>query len=63
MMDGTVLRKYNSEVTPLRHGIDTPWFADASVFPRRPAVGAGLTLIADALRLAKEVLERLWFCM
>ncbi|MEY4352304.1 MAG: hypothetical protein RLZZ609_545 [Cyanobacteriota bacterium] len=37
------------------HGLDNLWIADASVFPGCPAVGPGLTVIANALRVAKQV--------
>ncbi|MBM5818258.1 MAG: GMC family oxidoreductase, partial [Cyanobacteria bacterium K_Offshore_surface_m2_239] len=37
------------------HGIDNLWIADASVFPGCPAVGPGLTVIANALRVASAV--------
>ena len=37
------------------HGLANLWIADASVFPGCPAVGPGLTVIANALRVAKEV--------
>ncbi len=37
------------------HGIDNLWIADASVFPGCPTVGPGLTVIANALRVAEAV--------
>ena len=37
------------------HGIDNLWIADASIFPGCPAVGPGLTVIANALRVASAV--------
>lgn len=37
------------------HGLDNLWIADASVFPGCPAVGPGLTVIANALRVASAV--------
>jgi choline dehydrogenase-like flavoprotein len=41
------------------HGLDNLWIADASVFPGCPTVGPGLTVIANALRVAREVLAGL----
>jgi len=41
------------------HGLDNLWIADASVFPSCPAVGPGLTVIANALRVAAQVGQRL----
>lgn len=41
------------------HGLDNLWIADASVFPGCPAVGPGLTVIANALRVASQVLGAL----
>ena len=32
------------------HGLTNRWIADASVFPGCPAVGPGLTVIANVLR-------------
>ncbi len=37
------------------HGLDNLWIADASVFPGCPTVGPGLTVIANALRVAAHV--------
>jgi choline dehydrogenase-like flavoprotein len=37
------------------HELENLWIADASVFPSCPAVGPGLTVIANALRVAGEV--------
>lgn len=37
------------------HELENLWIADASVFPSCPAVGPGLTVIANALRLAQEL--------
>ena len=51
-----------SSVVDLRgrcHELDNLWIADASVFPSCPAVGPGLTVIANALRVASHVLEAL----
>jgi choline dehydrogenase-like flavoprotein len=41
------------------HELANLWIADASVFPSCPAVGPGLTLIANALRVGEAVLEAL----
>jgi choline dehydrogenase-like flavoprotein len=41
------------------HGLDNLWIADASVFPGCPAVGPGLTVIANAMRVASQVLAGL----
>ena len=41
------------------HGLDNLWIADASVFPGCPTVGPGLTVIANALRVAREVVAGL----
>jgi choline dehydrogenase-like flavoprotein len=41
------------------HELDNLWIADASVFPSCPAVGPGLTVIANALRVAAQVAEQL----
>ena len=37
------------------HGLANLWIADASVFPGCPAVGPGLTVIANALRVATHL--------
>jgi choline dehydrogenase-like flavoprotein len=37
------------------HGLANLWIADASVFPSCPAIGPGLTVIANALRVAEHV--------
>ena len=37
------------------HGLDNLWIADASVFPGCPAVGPGLTVIANGLRVGSAV--------
>ncbi|MFQ6538018.1 MULTISPECIES: GMC oxidoreductase [Aphanothece] len=37
------------------HGLENLWIADASVFPSCPAVGPGLTVIANALRIAARL--------
>jgi choline dehydrogenase-like flavoprotein len=39
------------------HDLDNLWIADASVFPSCPTVGFGLTVIANALRLADALQE------
>ncbi|MFN9659951.1 MAG: FAD-dependent oxidoreductase [Cyanobacteriota bacterium] len=39
------------------HELDNLWIADASVFPGCPVVGPGLTVIANALRVAHQVSE------
>jgi choline dehydrogenase-like flavoprotein len=41
------------------HQLANLWIADASVFPSCPAVGPGLTVIANALRVGEAVLEAL----
>ena len=41
------------------HGVANLWIADASVFPGCPAVGPGLTVLANALRVASHVREEL----
>ncbi|SBO41759.1 GMC oxidoreductase [Cyanobium sp. NIES-981] len=41
------------------HKLENLWIADASVFPGCPAVGPGLTVIANALRVAGQVHEEL----
>ncbi len=41
------------------HEVANLWIADASVFPSCPAVGLGLTVIANALRVGEAVLEAL----
>ncbi|MFM8604386.1 MAG: FAD-dependent oxidoreductase [Cyanobium sp.] len=41
------------------HELANLWIADASVFPGCPAVGPGLTVIANALRVGRAVLETL----
>jgi choline dehydrogenase-like flavoprotein len=38
------------------HGLENLWIADASVFPGCPTVGPGLTVIANALRVASAVM-------
>jgi choline dehydrogenase-like flavoprotein len=37
------------------HELANLWIADASVFPSCPAVGPGLTVIAQALRVAEHL--------
>jgi choline dehydrogenase-like flavoprotein len=37
------------------HELDNLWIADASVLPSCPSVGIGLTVIANALRVAEHV--------
>jgi choline dehydrogenase-like flavoprotein len=37
------------------HDLSNLWIADASVFPSCPAVGPGLTVIANALRVAEQL--------
>ena len=37
------------------HELDNLWIADASVLPSCPAVGIGLTVIANALRIANSI--------
>ncbi|MEB3183307.1 MAG: GMC oxidoreductase, partial [Cyanobacteriota bacterium] len=37
------------------HELDNLWIADASVLPSCPSVGIGLTVIANALRVASHV--------
>jgi choline dehydrogenase-like flavoprotein len=39
------------------HQLANLWIADASVFPSAPAVGFGLTVIANALRIGAALLE------
>jgi choline dehydrogenase-like flavoprotein len=39
------------------HQIGNLYIADASVFPSCPAVGFGLTVIANALRIGAALLE------
>jgi choline dehydrogenase-like flavoprotein len=49
-----------SSVVDLRgrsHQLANLWIADASVFPSCPAVGFGLTVIANALRIGAALLE------
>jgi choline dehydrogenase-like flavoprotein len=41
------------------HELDNLWIADASVLPSCPSVGIGLTVIANALRVAEQVRARL----
>ena len=41
------------------HDLDNLWIADASVFPGCPSVGPGLTVIANAMRVASAVLGAL----
>jgi choline dehydrogenase-like flavoprotein len=41
------------------HELANLWIADASVFPSCPAVGPGLTVIANALRVGEAVLDAL----
>ena len=41
------------------HDLENLWIADASVFPSCPTVGPGLTVIANGLRVAREVLAAL----
>jgi choline dehydrogenase-like flavoprotein len=37
------------------HGLANPWIADANVFPGWPAVGPGLTVVANALRIGEAI--------
>lgn len=37
------------------HGLANLWIADASVFPGCPAVGPGLTVVANALRIGEAI--------
>ena len=39
------------------HEVANLWIADTAVFPSCPTVGFGLTVIANALRLADSLLE------
>jgi choline dehydrogenase-like flavoprotein len=39
------------------HQLANLWIADASVFPSCPAVGFGLTVIANALRIGDALEE------
>jgi choline dehydrogenase-like flavoprotein len=41
------------------HELSNLYIADASVFPSCPAIGMGLTVIANALRIGDRVLEAL----
>jgi choline dehydrogenase-like flavoprotein len=41
------------------HELANLWIADASVFPSCPAIGPGLTVIANALRVAAQVRAQL----
>jgi choline dehydrogenase-like flavoprotein len=41
------------------HELQNLYIADASVFPSCPAVGMGLTVIANALRIGDQILEAL----
>jgi choline dehydrogenase-like flavoprotein len=37
------------------HEVENLWIADASVFPGCPAVGPGLTVVANALRIGEAI--------
>jgi hypothetical protein len=37
------------------HELENLWIADASVFPGCPAVGPGLTVVANALRIGEAI--------
>jgi choline dehydrogenase-like flavoprotein len=37
------------------HELANMWIADASVFPGCPAVGPGLTVVANALRIGEAI--------
>jgi hypothetical protein len=39
------------------HEVENLWIADASVFPGCPAVGPGLTVVANALRIGEAIGE------
>jgi choline dehydrogenase-like flavoprotein len=41
------------------HELANLYIADASLFPSCPAVGIGLTVIANALRIGERILEAL----
>ncbi|NDG74738.1 MAG: dehydrogenase, partial [Synechococcaceae bacterium WB8_1B_136] len=41
------------------HELHNLYIADASVFPSCPAIGIGLTVIANALRVGAHLLETL----
>jgi choline dehydrogenase-like flavoprotein len=41
------------------HELSNLYIADASIFPSCPAVGLGLTVIANALRIADQVVDAL----
>jgi hypothetical protein len=41
------------------HEVHNLWIVDASVLPSCPSVGIGLTVIANAMRVAAQVIEQL----